>query len=191
MEVQTALVARAREGDGRALRELLLAAAPLVQRASWRVTRDPELQRDIFQEVAARVVTTIGSFRGECEFSTWLYRITLNVAFTLAGREGRWQSRRDGREVDGLAAQGGGADAESEQADLLRHTLAALHRLPPAYQEVCGLFYFGERDVQEIAAATHRSRGAVKAILFKARRAMVKDLRVQGVLADEAVPHIR
>jgi DNA-directed RNA polymerase specialized sigma24 family protein len=69
--------------------------------------------------------------------------------------------------------------------------MAALHRLPAAYQEVCGLFYFAERDLLEIAAATRRSRGAVKAMLFKARRAMVEDLRARGVLADEAVPRIR
>jgi len=53
-----------------------------------RLTRNPQLQEDIFQEVVMRVIRKISEFRGNCKFSTWVSRITVNVTFSMLSREG-------------------------------------------------------------------------------------------------------
>ena len=52
------LVAKSQRGDERALRELLLANAGMIQAVAARISRNPQLCEDVFQEVALRVIRT-------------------------------------------------------------------------------------------------------------------------------------
>lgn len=73
------LVARCKEGDSQAFRELFRAHRQEVARLAFRMTGSSADLEDLVQEVFLQVHRSIGDFRGEARFSTWLYRLTVNV----------------------------------------------------------------------------------------------------------------
>ena len=80
----TELVARARAGDKLAFRELFRAHRADVARLAHRLLGSATDLEDVVQEVFLQVHRSIGDFRGQSRFSTWLYRVTVNVV--LMGR---------------------------------------------------------------------------------------------------------
>jgi RNA polymerase sigma factor (sigma-70 family) len=72
------LVESAREGDGRALEQLVLAIKDAVFGLAVRMLWHPDDAEDATQEILMKVVTHLGTFRGESAFRTWVYRIATN-----------------------------------------------------------------------------------------------------------------
>ena len=85
----TELVSRAREGDRLAFDRLVELHAPAVYTLALRVTRCREDAEDCVQEAFVRAYAGLRSFRGEAAFSTWLYRVALNVAREAAKKRRR------------------------------------------------------------------------------------------------------
>lgn len=80
------LVARAKDGDTRALDALLARHAPKVEQLARHVLRDPEDASDAAQEALAKVCVRLKQFRGEAQFSTWLHRLVFNTCVDAAER---------------------------------------------------------------------------------------------------------
>ena len=85
----SALVERAREGDGRAFDRLMLETQERVLGLAWRLLGTREDARDAAQEVYLRVFRHLDRFRAEQDFHGWLYRITVNVCRDAARRRRR------------------------------------------------------------------------------------------------------
>lgn len=66
-------------GRESAFEELVGRYADKVYRLALRMVRDPEKAEDVFQETFTALATKSQTFRGESKFSSWLYRITLNM----------------------------------------------------------------------------------------------------------------
>ena len=75
------LVARARAGEIGALDELMNRHRARLLNLAFQITRDREGAEDCAQEAFVLAFSKLNSFRGQSSFGTWLYRITLNVAF--------------------------------------------------------------------------------------------------------------
>jgi RNA polymerase sigma-70 factor, ECF subfamily len=73
------LIERCKAGDGLAFREVFRAHRADVARLVQRMTGRPADLEDIVQEVFLQVYRSIKDFRGQSRFSTWLYRVTVNV----------------------------------------------------------------------------------------------------------------
>jgi len=73
------LVARCRAGDSEAFRRLFRAHRDEVARLVFRMNGSRSDLEDLVQEVFLQVHRSIGEFRGDARFSTWLYRLTVNV----------------------------------------------------------------------------------------------------------------
>jgi len=82
-----ALVARAREGDGRALDALLERYTPRVNRLAANLMGDIEDARDAAQESLVKVCTRLRQFRGDAQFATWLHRLVVNTCHDLTARK--------------------------------------------------------------------------------------------------------
>jgi RNA polymerase sigma-70 factor (ECF subfamily) len=80
------LVARARDGDSRALAVLLERHAPKVERLARHLLRDPDDASDAAQEALAKVCVRLKQFRGDAQFSTWLHRLVVNTCRDAAER---------------------------------------------------------------------------------------------------------
>ena len=136
------LVDGARGGDDACFEELVHRTHRETYTLARRLVSDADDARDVVQEAYLRAYRSIGSFRGDAQFTTWLYRITANCASTHLGR--RRKHRHD--ELDDLdladpepghdPATAADADSEAElQARLhddasdldARHKLGALY----------------------------------------------------------------
>src|SRR5712691_11169471 len=83
------LVAAAREGDRAAFDELVRRTYVDTYTLALRLTANEEDARDVVQEAYLRAWKGIRRFRGDAQFSTWMYRITANTAYTMVKRRRR------------------------------------------------------------------------------------------------------
>src|SRR5262245_13946637 len=80
------LVQRAQEGDRAALEAVVVAVQPQVFALALRFLWHPQDAEDASQEILVRLLTHLGSFRGESAFRTWMFRVACNTLRTLRRR---------------------------------------------------------------------------------------------------------
>src|SRR5213592_2951438 len=90
----------ARRGDRSAFEELVRLTYADTYTLAYRLTGNEEDARDVVQDSYLRAYRGIRRFRGEAQFSTWLYRITANCASTTIQRRAR--ARHDDLDEDVL-----------------------------------------------------------------------------------------
>src|SRR5437763_16819907 len=73
------LIRAAQRGDQDAFEQLVRAYDQSVLRLAMNLLRSPEDARDVYQEAFLRVYRNLDSFRFDCSFHTWLYRIVTNL----------------------------------------------------------------------------------------------------------------
>jgi RNA polymerase sigma-70 factor, ECF subfamily len=76
---ESALIRAAQTGDQDAFEQLVRAYDQSVLRLALNLLRSPEDARDIYQEAFLRVYKNLHTFRFDCSFHTWLYRIVTNL----------------------------------------------------------------------------------------------------------------
>ena len=86
------LVRRAQEGDHSAFEALVRKHQDEVFTLSLRLVNKHDLAADVSQEAFIRAWRALPKFRGDAAFSTWLYRIVVNTAWTLRKRSRRHQA---------------------------------------------------------------------------------------------------
>ena len=84
---EDALVRAAQQGDADAFEQLVRLHDRTVLRVALNILRSPEDARDAYQEVFLRAYRSLGKFRFQCSFRTWLYRIGTNVCLDQLRRE--------------------------------------------------------------------------------------------------------
>jgi len=142
---------------------------------------------DLTQETFLGIYTSIGSFRHEAGFDTWLFKVATNVV----RKRLRWRlaEKRSGQEVpleDAVeVAQPAAGPApepppappdavlERERSRLLR---AAVEKLPPQMRRCLMLRVYQDLKYREIAEAMHLSIETVKAHLYQARSRLQQEL---------------
>ena len=77
------LVKKSQLGDKSTFEELVKRHQDLVFSLSFKLTGNRELANDVAQEAFIRAWKAIEKFRGDSTFGTWIYRITVNTAWTL------------------------------------------------------------------------------------------------------------
>lgn len=173
-------VEKLRAGDAAAFERLVCERSGEVYGLLYRLTSDAEEARDLTQDTFLRAFQSVGSFRGEADIKTWLYRIALN----LARNRWRWWKRKR-RDVtlsldapDALTAQPlsdslRAATPNPEQAALAREREAALHaalrKLGTPYREAVILRDIEGLSYEEIALALDANVGTVKSRIARGR----------------------
>lgn len=77
------LVKKSQLGDRSAFEQLVIRHQELVFSLAYKLTGNSEMANDVAQEAFIRAWKAIEKFRGDSTFSTWIYRITVNTAWTL------------------------------------------------------------------------------------------------------------
>src|SRR5882757_200050 len=84
------LLERCRAGDETAFDDLVLRHQQRAFNIAFQLLRDHEDATEVAQDAFVRIYRSVEDFRGECEFTTWLYQIVVN----LARNKHRWWKRR-------------------------------------------------------------------------------------------------
>jgi RNA polymerase sigma-70 factor (ECF subfamily) len=171
------LVAAARGGDRAAFEELVRATSAETYTLAYRLLGNEEDARDVVQEAYLRAYKGIGRFRGEAQFTTWLYRITANCAATYLGRRTRHRHEELSDEAP-LADLSPDRDPQGlAMASDLRDRLSdALEELPPRLKAVVVLRDVYDMPHEAIAEELGISISAAKVRLHRARRRLREQL---------------
>ena len=165
------LVAAARDGSREAFDELVRVTSRDTYTLAYRLVGNEEDARDVVQEAYLRAYKGIGKFRGDAQFTTWLYRITANCANTHLSK--RRRHVHDELPDDSLLVD---TNAERDpQASVLASSLrdrltVALDDLPPKLRAVVVLRDVYDLPHDAIAAELGISETAAKVRLHRARR---------------------
>lgn len=171
------LITRAQRGDRAAFAALLREHQDEVYTLARRLVGDPHLASDVAQEALIRAWRALPKFRGDSRLSTWLYRITVNTAWTHKKRTRRHQASSIDDHVD-MAAPIDSAHPEvaGEIMELRGRLRVALDRLPDAQREVVVLKDIYGWSHAEIAESMGISVTAAKVRLHRARARLARDL---------------
>lgn len=161
------LIRRAAQGDADAFRQLVEAYQTPAYRLAARMC-GPDSAEDVTQEAFLAAWRALPEFRGDCRFSTWLYRLVSNAAIDCLRRE---KKHRDTGDVDDLELPDGGPSPQeqAERSDTRDAVRRALDRLSPEHRQVLLLRFMQELDYGEIARALDVSEGTVKSRINRAK----------------------
>ena len=165
------LVERARAGDQEAFAELVRSHQDDMYTLAFRLTADRDLAADVAQEAMIRAWRGIGGFRGDASFSTWLYRITANTAWTLRARRRRraWLPLELAERVPAPQTPESHPETAGDTEALRRRLVTALARLPAGARQVVVLKDVEGMSHVEIAATLGITTTAAKVRLHRAR----------------------
>jgi RNA polymerase sigma-70 factor (ECF subfamily) len=179
-----ALCRRVAEGEDEAFELLVTRYQQRVWRMASSILRDAEEARDISQEAFVRLYRSAGSFGGRAKFSTWFYRIVVNLCLDHHRRH-RWWRRLVAADAD--AAGGEPTDllerqpapaadpaAAVDQARALRRLWAEVEGLSPQQRATVLLHAQEGLATSEIAAILECSEATVRVHLHRALTALRK-----------------
>jgi RNA polymerase sigma-70 factor, ECF subfamily len=160
------LVARCREGDEQAFRELVDRHKGLVFALVARSVADRGRAEEVAQDVFVRVHRGLPSFRGDSRLATWIYRITVN----LLAAEPRRPATEPLEGTGAVPRQFGAVDRAFDELTLRDRMEKALQRLPVRYQVLVNGHYLKGMRYEDLAEALGLPVGTVKTHLHRAKR---------------------
>lgn len=162
----TSLVQRAQAGDRAAFEQIYHENVGRVYAICLRILANADRAQEMTQAVFVRAWEMLGGFRGDSAFSSWLYRLAVNVVLV----DLRAKKRRTARVMvtDDLSVydRGEATPAPGSTIDLER----AMAQLPEQARTVFVLYDIEGYQHQEIAALLGVAEGTSKAQLHRARR---------------------
>jgi RNA polymerase sigma-70 factor, ECF subfamily len=185
------LIIRAQAGDREALTQLIAGQQHYVYSIAMSVLKDPDDAADLTQEAFVRLFRALGQYNGESRFTTWLYRLVVNL--------GRDELRRRGRQVvvappsaDDEADDPLGSVADDDRGtDPVRALDAAearlvvrraLQELEEHYRLVLTLYYFDDMKYTDIADVLDMPLNTVKSHIRRGKE------RLAAIIAAQEQP---
>jgi RNA polymerase sigma-70 factor (ECF subfamily) len=176
----TRLIERLVARDERAFNELVRAYEGRIVRLVARMIGNQEEAKDLAQDVFVQVFKAIGSFRGDSKFSTWIYRIAVNLCKNRvkylkvrhASEQDELDSVTEKSLGDARPAGGQGLGRPDEQMagkQVERIVQQAIQELEPSFRECLVLRDVEELSYEEIEEITGLAAGTVKSRIHRAR----------------------
>lgn len=145
------LIRRAQSGDRAAFDSLVRLYDHEVLRLALKLVRSPEEAQDLYQEAFLKVYRSLGHFRSDSRFSTWLYRVVMNVCLDHLRRQ---KSRNEVQASEGDEGEveyfqnlpdqrpAGNPERALEGREISRRIELALKRLNPRERMVFELRHY-------------------------------------------------
>jgi RNA polymerase sigma-70 factor (ECF subfamily) len=172
------------QGDLLAFRQLVELHQQYAFSLAFRIVCDEDDARDIVQETFIRVWSHLKDYVPEAKFTTWLYKIVVNLSYDRLKGEGRRRrlftviSKASDRD---LQVGGPSAEAALENRDLADKIRSIAKGLPLRQRMVFVLRDLQDLSVEEVAEVLEMSHESVKTNLCYARRHIRLRLQCMGV----------
>jgi RNA polymerase sigma-70 factor (ECF subfamily) len=180
------LVARSIDGDTESFNQLVKRWERPIYALAYRTLGRDEDARDITQETFLRAFRSIGGFRGQAKFSSWLYRIALNLCRDWIRRERRAPvvQAPEGVDVIELASEPDPGESVEEtvtRRNLSEHVQRAMGALSEEQRSTIILKEYQGLTFQEIADLQGCPLSTVKTRLYQGLTVLRRELDRQGV----------
>lgn len=178
------LIAQFQNGDTAVFDTLFTRYQKRTYRLVQRFVSNHEDALDLTQDAFIRAYQGLADFKSQCQFYSWLYRITVNLCIDFLRKKARSEvmlyESDDSEEIPMANVPDLRSESPSkalENKELRAQLRKAIRRLPPKQRQVFILRHWDGLSLKDIAATVGRSDGTVKAHLFHAHRNLRKHLR--------------
>ena len=183
------LVTRSMGGDLDSFNQLVLRWERPIYALAYRVIGREEDARDVAQETFLRAFRALGGFKGQAKFSSWLYRITLNLCRDWIRKERRTPVSQapEGIDIIELAGEATPNDTIEQligRAQLSKAVSKAMASLPEEQRTAIILKEYHGLTFQEIADMLDCPLSTVKTRLYQGLSVVRKQLEQAGVRPD-------
>ncbi|WP_028550040.1 RNA polymerase sigma factor [Paenibacillus sp. UNC451MF] len=164
------LVEQIRQGDEEAYRFLIERHKNYIYTLVYRLVEHRETAEDLTQEIFIKLYRSLVHFRGDAKFTTWVYRLTVNLVTDYR----RSQRRRPYEAMlDKVKNWFGSRQEEPEAAALQKEEqqtiLKMLSELPDKYRLILYLYHYKQLSYQEIAEATQLPLKTIETRLYRGK----------------------
>jgi RNA polymerase sigma factor, sigma-70 family len=122
---------------------------------------------DFVQDVLVKTYTSLGSFRGESLFSTWLMRIAYNTAINSIKRRREYTSLAEDFEIMDTSGNPEDVHLRSCSLEAIRE---ALDTLPERYRVCVDMYFFYDMPYADISEVTGLPVNTIKSHVFRAKK---------------------
>jgi RNA polymerase sigma-70 factor (ECF subfamily) len=185
------LIRAAQQGDRAAFEDLVRQYDQPVLRLALHLTGSEQEAQDIYQEAFLKAYRNLGSFRFECSFYTWIYRIVSNLCMDYLRRkqvrkeEPSVRTSSEGETFDLFeqvqdGRSGASPDRELMRSEMGRRIAMALEKLSPRERMVFEMKHYQGLKLRTIGEALNTTEETAKNTLFRATqklRAALADLK--------------
>ena len=180
------LIHQAKQGNENAFEQLVYRYDRTVLSIALKYTGNTDDAKDLYQEVFIRAYRGINNFQFRSEFSTWLYRIAVNVCLSYKSRSKEYLKvsiyemdddtdfTKDASEK--LVYEGPSPEEETAGNELTEIVNASLETLSPRQKMTFVLKHYEGYKIREIAEMLNCKEGTVKKYLFDAIKSLRKKL---------------
>lgn len=175
------LIRRFNDGDQQAFDTLVERYSSKAYQIAYGILGNRSDAEEVAQDVFVRIHRALSKFRGDAEFSTWMYRIAVN----LARNKYRWNKSRGAKRnfsIDNPIEGEDGSqiqielpeprlqpDEQNEFDEFKKNIMEELHNLPPVYREALVLRNIEDMSYEEIAQTLGCKLGTIKSRIARAR----------------------
>lgn len=199
-EPSTEIIRRAQVGDREAFAQIMLGQQHYVYSIAMSVLKNPDDAADLTQDAFIRLYRALPQYNGESRFTTWLYRLVVNL--------GRDELRRRGRQVQIVPP----ATADEDEQDLMltvadddrwsdparaldsqelrQQVRRALDMLEEHYRMVLTLYYFDDMKYTDIAEVLDMPLNTVKSHIRRGKERLAALLEMQEQEAQPPRPQV-
>jgi RNA polymerase sigma-70 factor, ECF subfamily len=169
------IVAACRSGDRDAFRALYDVYKDRVYSiALYFLHGDRAAASDVTQQVFLKLITNMAQFRGDAEFTTWPYRLVVNVCLdTARQRKSEASVATDLELFSGPALQ----EQDYARAQMASSVRAAVSALPPKFRIAVLLRYFEDLSYEQMSRALNCSMGTVASRLSRGHKMLAERLK--------------
>lgn len=193
------MIQRAQAGDREAFAQIMLSQQHYVYSIAMSVLKNPEDAADLTQEAFIRLYRALGQYNGESRFTTWLYRLVVNL--------GRDELRRRGRQVQ-IVPPGADPDDQDpmltvadddrwadparalDSQELRSQVRRALGALEEHYRLVLTLYYFDDMKYTDIAEVMDLPLNTVKSHIRRGKDRLAALLEAQEQEVEPPRPQV-
>lgn len=173
--IDARVIRACQEGDREAFRLLFEAYKDRVFSIACYSLGDEAAADDVTQQIFVKLFTRIGQFRGESEFTTWLYRLVINSCLDERRRQRRFLPVEKFAPMS-KAIYRKSPDTGYERQEIAGSVREAIGGLKPKMRLPILLKYIEGLSYEEIAEVLGCSKGTVASRLNRAHKALAKRL---------------
>lgn len=185
---EIALIRRVQQGDDGAFDRLVELYTARVYNLAYRMLGNTEDAHDVAQDAFLRAYDALPRFRGDAQFSTWLYRIVVNVCHDELSRRKRRPSpltELEPEHTETPTAEPAAPDTTEDavlRGERQRALHAAIAELPMPFRAVLVLYDLQGFSYEEMADILRVNIGTIKSRLNRARNLLREKIRPQREL---------
>jgi RNA polymerase sigma-70 factor (ECF subfamily) len=186
-DLSAKVIQQAQAGDEAALTELVQSQQNYIYSIAMGVFRNPEDAADMTQEAFIHLFRVLPSYRGETRFTTWLYRVVVNLCYDELRRRKRRPQPASEEAMAVMPETASWSDPEKEmtRAETQLRVRSALMQLEDPYRLVLTLYYFEGLKYREIAEVTGIPLNTIKSHIYRGKARLAELLTESADMGED------